>query len=176
MTTLAALLYGNDEQAMNKLTEQAPALLATSRASLRGVDIQPFQIAMAISCLLTMPVGNLALVAWEQERSVRAAGEHTLQYPGSRQVVRLLEHTVSSTQNPTIDVDAGPVRATLLTLTLQVDLSISATDLVIEQGRVAEMRAGPTTAWASLSAGSALLARSKPVEVDLVANHRRRAA
>ena len=176
MTTLAALLYGDDAQATHSLTSQAPSLLAMSRASALGVVLPPVEIATAISKLLAMPVGNVALVAWDQQRRVRAARQQTRRHPGSREVVRLLEHTVTSKQNPTIDVEAGPVRGTLLTLTLQVEVAIGATDLVIEHGRVVEVHTGAATASAELSAGSTVLARRALVVVDLAADHRSHAA
>jgi hypothetical protein len=79
----------------------------------------------------------------------------------------MLEHTVSSTQQPRIDVEAGSIKATLLTLTVKVDIVINAIELVIEGGHITELRPGTASATAALSAGQMLLARRQVLEIDL---------
>ena len=56
---------------------------------------------------------------------------------------------------------------TLLKLTLEVEVLVSAAELVLEQGRVVAVRPGPASATASLSAGDVVLARRPLVAVDL---------
>lgn len=134
------------------------------------------QLATTIATLLDMPVGDLAVQAWEQGRRVRVACQQTRGHPGSRQVVRLLEHTISSTQHPAVDVDAGPVHGTLLTLTLDVEIAVSPTDVVVEQGRIVDVRPGTASAEAKLAVGGVVLARRKTRRFDLTFERWQRAA
>lgn len=157
---------GDDCHALSTLTTQAHTLLATSSAADLGVVVPPAELAISISSLLAMPVGNLAIMAWDQQRRVRAACEQTRQHPGRREVLRLL-YIVSSTQRPTIDLEAGPVNITLLTLTLRVDLTVNATNLLVEEGRIVEVHAGAVSASASLSAGNVVLAQRQTPRIDL---------
>jgi len=167
MSSIASMLYGDDERALRELTARAPELLARSRAAALRVVVPPLELALAVSGLLTMPVGNVALLAWHQELRVRRARKETSLHPGSRQVVRLLDHTISSKQQPSLDVESGPVRGTLLVLTLQVDIAINATNLIIEDGKIVEARPGAASATASLMAGDLLLARRQVAGIDL---------
>lgn len=166
MTTVTQLLFGTVEQGIKTLDARAGPLTAMLRGA-PGVAVAPADVATAITDLLDVPLGNLALAAWDQQRRVRAALDETRRQPGSRQVVRLLEHTISSTQHPTLDVESGPVRARLLSLTLDVAIAINATELVIEGGRVVEVRAGAASASASLSAGHVTLAQRQLSDIDL---------
>ena len=176
MMTLASLLYGDDQQAATRLSAQAPTLLTDRRTAGLGVVVPPTDVAAAIADLLTMPVGNLALVAWQRQHAVRAACETTRAQPGSRRVLRLLEHTVRSEQHPSIDVEAGPLHAPLLSLTLRVEMSITAVQLVIEEGGIVGVYPGPASASATLSAGDVVLARRQVTAIDLSVDHSRRAA
>lgn len=120
------------------------------------------QLATTIATLLDMPVGDLAVQAWEQGRRVRVACQQTRGHPGSRQVVRLLEQ--------------GPVHGTLLTLTLDVEIAVSLTDVVVEQGRIVDVRPGTASAEAKLAVGGVVLARRKTRRFDLTFERWQRAA
>jgi len=165
MTTVTQLLFGTAEQGVQTLGARAGPLTTMLRGAPGAVA--PADVATAITDLLDVPLGNLAFAAWDQQRRIRAALDETRRQPGSRQVVRLLGHTISSTQHPALDVESGPVRATLLTLTLQVSIAINASELVIERGRVVEVRAGSASASASLSAGHVILAQGQLSGIDL---------
>ena len=85
----------------------------------------------------------------------------------ARKVISLHEHTVSITQNPTVEVDAGAASHRLLELTLTVSLRFTAAELVVSGGRVEEMRPGPAVGSATLSAGGVELARRDSATVTL---------
>jgi hypothetical protein len=176
MTTLAELLYGDRAHAARDLRNRAPALLAASSAPALGVTINPLELATTISRLLDMPVGDLTMYAWEQQRRVRAACQQTREHPASRQIVRLLEHTFTSTQHPTVDVEAGPVHATLLTLTVHVEIAVNPTDIVVESGRIVDVRPGTASATAKLLVGDVVLTQRQTRRLDLTFERGQRAA
>ncbi|MGI9031793.1 MAG: hypothetical protein ACR2HP_17685, partial [Ilumatobacteraceae bacterium] len=176
MTTLAELLYGDLEHATRDLRKRAPALLVASSATALGVTVPAMQLATTIATLLDMSVGDLAVHAWEQQGRVSVACQQTRGHPESRQVVRLLEHTISSTQHPTVDVEAGPIHGTLLTLTVHVEIAVNPTEFVVERGRIVDVRPGTAAAEATLSVGDVVLARRKTRRFDLPFERWRRAA
>jgi hypothetical protein len=100
---------------------------------------------------------------------VRAACDATARQPGSRRVVGLLEHTVHSEQHPVVDLDlgAGGAARRLLTLTLDVAVEVTAVQLVVTYGQVAEVIPATASGSARLLAGSTCLARGSLDTLDL---------
>jgi hypothetical protein len=167
MTPLSTLLFDDGQDTQQALRPLLPDLLDQRLPVADGLEDLPAQVTAAITDLLTMPIGNLALAAWEKHARVRIACEQTSQQPQSRQVVRLVEHTVHSEQHPAVDLDVGGTTHRLLTLTLQVDVAVSAANLVIERGQVTEVHPGAASASAALSAGAVRLAQGSLKGIDL---------
>lgn len=163
MTPVLQLLFGGDgaRSALRSLLPPLPPV--------PGVDDLPDQVTDALVGLLAVPVGNVALGAWARHRQVQAACEATARRPGSRRVVRLLEHTVHSEEHPVVDLDlgAGAASQRLLTLTLDVVLEVGAVHLVVSDGRVAEVVPMSVSGSARLLAGSTCLARGSLDTLDL---------
>lgn len=166
-TTLGDLLYGDGGR---------PARQAALQASIDGADLQlaaaglvaaSTDVAAALVRLLDMPIGNLAIRAWSRHRDVDRARAETRATPGEREVVQLAAHTITSEQSPTVDVSAGGVHTTLLTLDLEVEIEVGLVAVVIENGEIVETTPGPTRASAKLSASDVVLAERELTLVDL---------
>jgi hypothetical protein len=166
VTSLRELLFAGAEAPQRSLRVPLQGLLDRV-PDVAGVGDLPGQATAAILALLAMPLGNVALTAWAAHARVRAACEQTAREPGSRQLVRLLDHTIRSEQHPTVDLDVGGATRQLLVLTLQVEIVVSVADLVVEGGRVSGVMTGATSASAALLAGEVLLARGALQGVDL---------
>jgi hypothetical protein len=129
--------------------------------------VQPPEITNAVLELLDLPLNAIAAQAWGDFDRVRAARQATAQNAGTRQVVRLLQHTLTSTQSPTVDAAVGPASVTVLTLDLTIELTISSVDLVIERGEIVRFTPGSAVAQATLSTSGTTIAQREFEPVDL---------
>lgn len=169
MTTIATLLLGDRASAQEHLlTWFGPTGLDLSQVSVDGLAVPPPEITNAVLELFDLPLSALAAQAWGEFGRVQAARRATAQNPGSRQVIRLLEHTVTSTQSPTVEATAGSVSVTVLTLDLVVELTVSGVDLVVERGAIVRFTAGSAVAGATLSVAGTTIAERRFEPVDLL--------
>ena len=165
MTTLAALLYSDDQTAQADL-----------EAELRNHELmQPVvawpgvlpQIAEGILAFLAVPVSTLAVSAYQKHRRIQAAIRETAGSPGAPQVVQLMEHTIRSKLEPTVDIEVNGVTKTLLRLELAAEISVEAVTAVVQSGQVVDIAPGSATAKATLSANGVELAKAETQPVDL---------
>jgi hypothetical protein len=170
MTSLTTLLFDTATAARSRLDAAlGPGGLDLGQITVGGFAIQPPQVSGALLDLLDMPVGNLAVQGWEHSASVERAKQRTLADPGSREVVSLGEHTIRSSQSPTVDASLGGARVTLLQLDIEVTITVTGVRLVVEEGRIASATTGPARAGATVSAGGATLfsRETRPIDLDL---------
>jgi hypothetical protein len=167
MTTVAELLDMESAAARRALVCRVGPVLAGSPAAVLAGPSLAAQVVDAISSLVRMPVGSLALVAWSRCRRVAAACQETAGRTDARKVIEVPEHTMSITQSPTVEVDVGGTSHRLLELTLAVTLSFTAAELVVSGGRVHEVRPGPAVGTATLSTRGIELARRDLAPVTL---------
>ncbi len=165
MTTLAALLYRDDRTAQTDL-----------EAALRNHELMPSvvawpgvlpRIAEGILAFLEMPISNLAVSAYQKHRHIEAARRETARSPGTTQVVQLMEHTIRSKLEPTVDIEVNGVTNTLLRLELAAEISVEAVTAVVQSGQVVDIAPGSATAKLTLSAAGVELAKAETQPVEL---------
>lgn len=165
MTTLAGLLYPD--------AQNAPADL---EAALRSHDLLqpalawpgvPGQVSKGILEFLEMPIGNLGVSAYQKHRRIKAAMRETAKSPGMPRVVKLMEHTIESKFEPTVDIEVEGVTKTLLRLELKARITVEAVTAVVESGQVVDITPGSASADLTLSAAGVELAKAKTQPVDL---------
>ncbi|MFC5379249.1 hypothetical protein [Aquipuribacter nitratireducens] len=167
MTTVTHLLgVDTDDGAAALSRGLAAALRAVPDLGVDGLRLPVDDLVDVVRELLSVPVGNLAVRAWQGERAVVAARRRTLEHPGERVVVELFHHTVTSTQEPTVDLSVeGLGRRPVLRLTLEVTLDVDALLVTVSGGRVERLSPGRASATAELSVSGATLLRR---HVDVV--------
>jgi hypothetical protein len=148
------------------LRQRLEALLTSSPVASLATDVGD-DTAGALAELLDMPVGNLAVGAWQKHRRVRAACEQTRRRPRSRQIVRLMAHTVTARQEPTVELTISGTTHRLLVLVLEVKIQVSGVHVVVERGHIAAVRPGTASASATLSAAKVRLAHGSIPTIDL---------
>lgn len=169
MTTLVNLLFADAATAPAAIEgrlNNSIVLANVLRAG--GLTVPSVDLAGAIVDLLDQPVGNLVLRGWATHRSIEKARVATAADDTAREVVRLFEHTIKSTQSPTVTASSKGIEVEVANLTLEVEVKISAANLVIERGEIAEVKTGSSTAKATLKAADVLLATRDFSPVDLV--------
>ncbi len=168
MTTLTELLIEPQADAATELASalgRSPAVLA--KLSVGGLAVPDVEVANAIMTLLDLPVGNIVLKGWDEYRGIAEAKRATADDHNSRQVVRLLEHRITSSHEPVVEVELNGVTYPLLKMTLEIELRLSTVDVTVERGAVADVRPGSSSAKASLSAGKVVLAEKQFRELEL---------
>lgn len=165
MMSLAYLLYPDARTAPadleaalrdNKLLEPVLAWPGVSQ-----------EIAGGILAFLEMPIGNLAVSAYQKYRRIEVAKRETAKSPGLRQVVELMEHTIRNKLEPTVDIEVEGLTKRLLRLELQATISVEAVIAVVESGQLRDIRPGSATAEVTLGAGGIELAKARSQPVDL---------
>jgi hypothetical protein len=169
-TSLTSLLFGTGD-ARTTLRQRLGPLLVDLPVGSLAADLST-EIATAVTDLLDMPLGQLALDAWEKHQRVRWACEQTRRQPRRREVVRLAAHKVTVTQHPTVELTLAGTTQRLLTLDLVVEVTVTVATLIVEYGRIAEVRPGSATAEATLSAGDVRLAHGALERIELPAIRR----
>ena len=165
MTTLAALLYRDDRTAQADL-EAALDNHGLMKSALAWPGVLP-QIAEGILAFLEMPISNLAVSAYQKHRHIEAARRETARSPGTPQVVQLMEHTIRSKLEPTVDIEVNGVTKTLLRLELAAEISVEAVTAVVQSGQVVDIAPGSATAKVTLSAAGVELAKAETQPVEL---------
>lgn len=178
MTTVESILFGDRGNAVRCLKKS----IATSGDAIQRLGLRfafsGSDVARAIALSLETQVGDLAAEAWADCDEVRQACRRTDGRRGARELVRLLDHTATSTQDIDVEVKSGGKRQTIMTMTLRVSVKVNAVTVMIEAGRVAGFRPGSASASAALSIGDVEVASGsmKDVSLGLGSGSRRRAA
>ena len=165
MTTLAALLYRDDRTAQADL-EAALHNHELRKSVVAWPGVLP-QIAEGILAFLEMPISNLAVSAYQKHRHIEAARRETARSPDTPQVVQLMEHTIRSKLEPTVDIEVNGITKTLLRLELAAEISVEAVTAVVQSGQVVDIAPGSATAKLTLSAAGVELAKAETQPVDL---------
>jgi hypothetical protein len=170
MTSLATMLFDSPAAGRAQLdTLLGPSGLDIGRLTVAGHAIQPPQVSGALFDLLDMPIGNIAVQGWSTAMEVERARQRTLAAPGSREIVTLGKHSITSTQSPTVEASLGGATIPVLRLTIEVRIQVSGVRLLIEADRLVDTTAGQAGASATVSAdGITLFHRStRPVDLNV---------
>jgi hypothetical protein len=121
MTSLATMLFDGPAAGRAQLDALlGPTGLDLGRLTVAGCAIEPPQVSGTLIDLLDMPIGNLAIQGWSTIIEVEHARQRTLAAPGSREVVTLGRHSITSTQCPTVEASLGGTTIPVLRLTVEV--------------------------------------------------------
>lgn len=159
MTSVLDLLFDEPATARSSLAGRFEASdVLSNLLRVGGLSLPNADVAGALVELLDQPVGNLVLHGWGTHRSIRKARAATAADPGSREIVRLFEHVVTSTQEPTITADVRGAEIEVARMTLEVEVRLSAANLVVEGGEISQVKTGSSQGKASLKVGKIVLA------------------
>ena len=147
MTTIASLLFGQDDP--RRALDKALGFVVgpAGRFNVAGLSLPTSDVAAALAAILEMPVGTLALQGWKHSQQVVEARDRTRDDPDARESIRLMEHTVKSTQHPEVVMDVNGVPTPILHLTLYLEMKVSSADLVIEKVEISQVTSSATLMW-----------------------------
>jgi len=162
MTTINDVLFGGASAARRQLGEDL------RKANLLSNELKPSAyVGDALASLFDMPIGNVLIGAWHDNRLVQDACNRTRTHAGMREKVYLLTSEVTCTHHPQIDLDTAGRRMTLLTLELRLDLTINSLVVDVAGGQVVAIGPGTADVRASLKVGRTVLAERHVDEVTI---------
>jgi hypothetical protein len=154
--TVLAVLYGTADDAPRRAERELARgldglrqhVLADVPETMRKAAVGA--VAAAAVGLLGIGLGGLVVEGWREHHDLTAAARRTLAAPGSTELVRLADHSVTVTRQPSIGilVNGADVATVQLTLTLTFDISVLVAE--VSAGRLTALHSGRCAVTAEL--------------------------
>jgi hypothetical protein len=147
LLTAADLLFGSSEDAHEALTRH---VMASGRAMARALVRLPRvtreaavrEAAVAAAGLLKVDLMDVLVAGWREHRDIYSAARRTLATPGSKELVGLAPHRVSTVQQPAVSILVDGKRVHTLQLGLSIIFEVTGLVAGISAGRLAGVHAG----------------------------------
>jgi hypothetical protein len=145
--TAADLLFGSNEKAQEVLARH---VMADGRAFARSLVHLPRvtreaavrEAAVAAAGLLKVDLIEVLVSGWREHHDVFSAARRTLDTPGSKELVGLAPHRISTMQQPAVGILLDGKRVHTLQLGLSILFEITGLVAGISHGRLAAVHAG----------------------------------
>src|SRR5690349_24193489 len=145
--TAADLLFGSNEKAQEALTRH---VIADGRAFARSLVHLPRvtreaavrEAAVAAAGLLKVDLIEVLVSGWREHHDVFSAARRTLDTPGSKELVGLAPHRITTVQQPAVGILVDGHRVHTLQLGLSIFFEVTGLVAGIHSGRLAAVHAG----------------------------------
>jgi hypothetical protein len=145
--TAADLLFGSSENAQETL---ARYVMSAGRTRARAFERLPrvtreaavHEAAVAAVGLLKVDLMEVLVTGWREHRDIFSAARRTLDMPGSKELVGLAPHRVSTVQQPAVSILVDGRRVHTLQLGLSILFEVTGLVAGIHAGRLAGIHAG----------------------------------
>ena len=138
----AQLLSAEGEVHLDQALRDLPQ--ATRQAAVR-------ETAAAAAGLLDVDLGGLLVAGWRAHHDLTGAARRTLAAPGSTELVDLIRHQVTTTQQPSVTVLVDGRQVATIELSLTVEFDISALVAGIKAGLLVAIHSGSCEVTATLA-------------------------
>jgi hypothetical protein len=124
------------------------------------------QILTLIARILDQPVVDVLVGGWRTWERLAEAARGSLEAPGQTDLVELLDHEVTSTHRPGVDVTFDGKRIASIEVELDVSMQLHAVTAVISGGRLTALRSGRADVTAKLAIeGLQVLTATLPIDL-----------
>jgi hypothetical protein len=145
--TAADLLFGSTEGAHEALTRQ---VMSAGRTTARAFERLPrvtreaaVREAAAVAVgLLKVDLMEVLVSGWREHRDIFTAARRTLDMPGSKELVGLAPHRITTVQQPSVGILVDNHRVHTLQLGLSIFFEVTGLVAGIHAGRLAAVHAG----------------------------------
>ncbi len=157
-TVIAQLLQRHD--ALNSVTGAVGGLARAGR------DAVGREVGTAVSGLLDVDFGQVAVGGWRKHAALVAAARRTAVAPGSEEIVELATHRMTSTHRPYLEIAVDDVPVETLRLEITIEFLIRALVAVVSHGDLVAVEAGQCDATVRLCIeGREIIARQAQVDL-----------
>ena len=145
--TAADLLFGSSENAHEAMTRH---VMSAGRTMGRAFERLPrvtreaavHEAAVAAVGLLKMDLMEVLVSGWREHRDIFSAARRTLDMPGSKELVGLAPHRITTVQQPAVGILVDGHRVHTLQLGLSIFFEVTGLVAGIHGGRLAAVHAG----------------------------------
>jgi hypothetical protein len=147
--TAADLLYGSAADAPKALTRQ---IMSAGHAQSLGQALKRLprvtreaaahEAALAAAVLLKVDLMDILVAGWREHRDIISAARRTLAGPGSKELVGVAPHRISTVQQPAVSILLDGRRVHTLQLGLSIIFDVTGLVAGVQAGRLAGIRAG----------------------------------
>jgi hypothetical protein len=177
-TSLSAsvFLFGDGEEGVAAIAkalddEGVVASLRSVLTKLSGPGLRAVgdQIATVTQGLLDIDLGDLLTAGWQRFDDLVDAARRTVTAPGSREVVDLVTHTISSSHHPRIELIVDDIKVATLGLDLELAFTVKGAVATVHGGRLVGLHSGDCYVVGMVSAqGRELAAKDRHVQLPLL--------
>src|SRR5690349_21262267 len=145
--TAADLLFGTTEGAHEELTRH---VMSAGRTTARAFERLPRvtreaavrEAAVVAVGLLKIDLMEVLVSGWREHRDIFTAARRTLDMPGSKELVGLAPHRITTVQQPSVGILVDNHRVHTLQLGLSIFFEVTGLVAGIHAGRLAAIHAG----------------------------------
>jgi len=147
--TAADLLYGSAADAPKALTRQ---IMSAGHAQSLGQALKRLprvtreaaahEAALAAAVLLKVDLMDILVAGWREHRDIISAARRTLAGPGSKELVGVAPHRISTVQQPAVSILLDGRRVHTLQLGLSIIFDVTGLVAGVHAGRLAGIHAG----------------------------------
>ena len=145
--TAADLLFGSPEDAHEALARH---VMSAGRTTARAFERLPrvtreaavHEAAVAAVGLLKVDLMEVLVTGWREHRDIFSAARRTLDMPGSKELVGLAPHRITTVQQPAVSILVDGHRVHTLQLGLSIFFEVTGLVAGIHAGRLAGIHAG----------------------------------
>ena len=145
--TAADLLFGSAEDAHETLARH---VMSAGRRTARAFERLPRvtreaavrEAAVAAVGLLKVDLMEVLVTGWREHRDIFSAARRTLDMPGSKELVGLAPHRITTVQQPAVGILVDGHRVHTLQLGLSIFFEVTGLVAGIHAGRLAAIHAG----------------------------------
>jgi hypothetical protein len=127
-----------------------------SRAGRGAVDNQ---IATVAHGLLDLDLGDLVVGGWCKFADLTAAAKRSIAVPGSREIVDLATHGITSTHSPHVEVFVNDTRVATVRFDLCIKFIVKGATATVRDGHLVTVHAGACDVVGTLAADGRQLAK-----------------
>jgi hypothetical protein len=144
--TAADLLFGSTENAHEAMTRHVMSARNLARAFARlprvTREAAVHEAAVAAVGLLKVDLMEVLVSGWREHRDIFSAARRTLDTPGSKELVGLAPHRITTVQQPAVSILFDGHRVHTLQLGLSIIFEVTGLVAGIHAGRLAAIHAG----------------------------------
>jgi len=157
---LAAIAQGGTTGSIeDKLAEELSSRLRT---------ILLDEIVVVMRRVLGVAVVDLLGAAWRKWEPLAAAARRSLETPGSTEIVELLDHRITSSHQPGVDITVDGVKIAEIRLDVEIAIEIHGLTAVVTGSRLSALRTGRGEASLNVSVdGTPLPPLTRPFDLAM---------
>ena len=171
--TLAQILFEQGEGALLAAVGQGDTTgsiedkLAKELSSrLRAIVLD--EIVAVMRRVLGVTVVDLLAAGWKKYEPLAAAARRSLETAGSTEIVELLDHRITSTHRPGVDVTVDGVTVAEIRLDIEISIELHGLTAVVTGGRLSALRTGRGEVTLDVSVdGAPLPPVTRPIDLEI---------